>query len=224
MSEDDQSLCEQLLLLLLNSDGRPVAGRTTGYLLAGALLAELALRGRVDIAGPAEMIQPGRVLVRGTMPTGDALVDTALHRVRTHQGAEPSTVIGPLSKGTRTAVLERLTGAGIVRVSNRTVLGLFPVRSWPLVLPWHAARAKLAVQATVEHGSSPDTETAMLISLLLAGGVLHQVQPTTDCRAQILRVQHLVQDNWVAAATRKALQDNGAVAAGLVDLPGFLET
>jgi len=51
MSEDDQSLCEQLLLLLLNSDGRPVAGRTTGYLLAGALLAELALRGRVDIAG-----------------------------------------------------------------------------------------------------------------------------------------------------------------------------
>jgi len=83
-------------------------------------------------------------------------------------------------------------------------------------------RRQLAVQATVEHGSSPDTETAMLISLLLAGGVLHQVQPTTDCRAQILRVQHLVQDNWVAAATRKTLQDNGAVAAGLVDLPGFL--
>ena len=51
MNEDDQPLCEQLLLLLLNSDGRPVAGRTTGYLLAGALLAELALRGRVDIAG-----------------------------------------------------------------------------------------------------------------------------------------------------------------------------
>ena len=51
MSEDDQSLCEQLLLLLLNSDGKPVAGRATGYLLAGALLADLALRGRVDIAG-----------------------------------------------------------------------------------------------------------------------------------------------------------------------------
>jgi len=72
MSEDDQSLCEQLLLLLLNSDGRPVAGRTTGYLLAGALLADLALRGRVDIAGPAEMIQPGRVLVRGDPTEPDA--------------------------------------------------------------------------------------------------------------------------------------------------------
>ena len=222
MNEDDQSLCEQLLLLLLNSDGRPVAGRTTGYLLAGALLADLALRGRVDIAGPGELVQPGRVLVRGTMPTGDALLDTALDRVRTHQGAEPSTVIGPLSRGTRNAALERLTAAGIVRVSSRNVLGLFPVRSWPLVHPWHAARARLAVQATVEHGSSPDTETAMLISLLLAGGVLHNVQPTTDRRAQTLRVQQLVQDNWVALATRKALQDRGAVVAGLVDLPGFI--
>jgi hypothetical protein len=186
------------------------------------LLADLALLGRIDISRPAEVVQPGRILVRGTMPTGDALLDTALQRVRHHQGAEPSTVIGPLSKGTRTAALERLTAAGIVRVSSRTMLGLFPARSRPLVHPWHAARAKLAVQATVEHGSSPDTETAMLISLLLAGGVLHQVQPTTDRRAQTLRVQQLVQDNWVALATRKALQDRGAVVAGQVDLPGFI--
>ena len=62
----------------------------------------------------------------------------------------------------------------------------------------------------------------MLISLLLAGGVLHKVQPTTDRRAQTLRVRQLVQDNWVALATRQALQDRGAVVAGLVDLPGFI--
>jgi hypothetical protein len=211
-----------LLLLLLNSDGQTVAGRATGYLLAGVLLADLALRGRIDIALPGEPVETGRVLVRGTMPTGDALLDTALERVRHHHGAEPSTVIGPLSRGTRNAALERLTATGIVRVSSRNVLGLFPVRSWPLVHPWQLARVRLAVQATVEHGSSPDTETAMLISLLMAGDVLHQVQPTTDRRAQTLRVQQLVQDNWVALATRKALQDRGAVVAGLVDLPGFI--
>ena len=51
------------------------------------------------------------------------------------------------------------------------------------------------MQAAVEHGSSPDTETAMLISLLLAGGVLHTVRPTTDRKAQRLRVQQLLQDN-----------------------------
>ena len=135
MNEHDQPLCGQLLLLLLNSDGKPIAGRTTGYLLAGALLADLVLRGRVDIAGPTEVVQPGRVLVRGTMPTGDALLDTALERVRHHQGAKPSSLIGPLSRGTRTAALERLTRAGIVRVSSRTVLGVFPVRSWPLIHP-----------------------------------------------------------------------------------------
>ena len=47
----------------------------------------------------------------------------------------------------------------------------------------------------------------MLISLLVVGGVLHRVLPTTDRKAQLRRAQHLVQDNWVATATRKALQD-----------------
>ncbi len=101
MNENDQPMCERLLLLLLNSDDKPVAGRATGYLLAGALLADLVLRGRIDIARPGEPVETGRVLVRGTMPPGDALLDTALERVRHHQGAEPSTVIGPLSRGTR---------------------------------------------------------------------------------------------------------------------------
>ena len=116
-------------------------------------------------------------------------------------------MIGPLSKGTRRAVLERLTAAGTIHESRRKVLGLFPVRSWPPLDPRPAARSKRAVQNVVEHGVRPDPQTAALIALLLVGDVLHKVQPTTDRKAQKQRARQLAPEDWVSAATRNALQD-----------------
>jgi len=53
----------------------------------------------------------------------------------------------------------------------------------------------------------------VLISLLLAGGVLHKVQPTTDRKAQKQRAEQLAQADWASAATLKALRDiAGAVS------------
>ena len=123
MNDNNQTLCEKLLLLLLERDGKLISGSTTGYLLAGALLADLVLRGRVDIAGQGKPVKDGRVLVLSAAPTGDALLDAALERVQRKQGARPSSVIGPLSKGTRPAVLERLTSAGTIGESSRKVIG-----------------------------------------------------------------------------------------------------
>lgn len=222
MNDHHRPLCEQLMVLLLSDDGKPVAGTTTGHLLAGALLADLVLQGRVDLAGPGEAVPAGRVLVRNPRPTGDGLLDDALERVRHREGARPGSVIRPLSKGTRSTVLERLTAAGVVRVSSRRVLGIFPVRSWPPVHPQSTAGARRALQTVVEHGCRPDPETAMLISLLVVGGVFHKVLPTTDRKAQLGRAQQLIQHNWVAAATRKALQDIDAGAVLLADLSGLL--
>jgi hypothetical protein len=129
MNDDNEPLCDKLLLLLLDRDGKLVSGSATGYLLGGALLADLALRGRVDIARKGDPVKPGRVLVRSPVPTGDSLLDDALGRVQRRQGDRPSSVIGPLSKGTRRAVLERLIAAGTIGEASRNALGLFPVRS-----------------------------------------------------------------------------------------------
>jgi len=213
MNDNNQPLCEELLLLLLDRDGKLVSGSTTGYLLAGALLADLVLRGRVDIAGPGAPVKAGRVLIRNAAPNGDSLLDAALERVQRKQGARPSSVIGPLAKGTRPAVLERLIAAGTIREASRKVLGLFPIRSWPTVDRQPAERARRAVRDVIEHGMRPEPEIAVLISLLLAGGVLHKVQPTTDRKAQKQRAEQLAQADWASAATLKALRDiAGAVS------------
>ena len=48
MNEDDQPLCDQLLQLLLNSDGKPVAGTQT-Y----PLFVEVSARAAPLLVGPA---------------------------------------------------------------------------------------------------------------------------------------------------------------------------
>jgi hypothetical protein len=50
----------------------------------------------------------------------------------------------------------------------------------------------------------------------------YSLQPTTDRKVHTQRVQQLVDGNHVAATTRKALQDNETVTAGLANLPGTL--
>lgn len=215
MKAHSAALCEQLLMLLLDDDGKLMSGSRTDYLLGGAVLSDLVIHGRVDLAGPDGPVKAGRVHVRSMAPTGDVLLDTALERVQRKQGSRPRSIIPALSKGTRRATLERLTAAGTIRESRRSLLGMIPVRSWPPTDPRYAAPSKLAIQKALDRGMQPDPRTAALIALLVAGDVLHKVQPTTDRKAQKQRARLLTADDWVAAATRKALQDSSAVVAGV---------
>ena len=76
-------IAEDLLLLLTADDtGKLAADSTnTDMALGGALLAELALTERVDIAGPDERVREGRLVVRDASPTGDSVLDEALATV-----------------------------------------------------------------------------------------------------------------------------------------------
>ena len=59
-------IAEDLLLLLTADDTGKLAaaGTNMDMALGGALLAELALTERVDIAGPDERVREGRLVVR----------------------------------------------------------------------------------------------------------------------------------------------------------------
>ena len=70
-------LAEDLLLLLTNDDTGKLAASSTevDVALGGALLVELTLMQRVDVAGPDERVREGRLVVRdrrshGRRPAG----------------------------------------------------------------------------------------------------------------------------------------------------------
>ena len=106
-------LAEDLLLLLTDDDSGKLAasGAEVDVALGGALLVELALMERVDIAGPDESVREGRLLVRNPGPTGDGLLDETLAAVGDDGGQEAAERRGVTREGRAGAAL-RASGRG----------------------------------------------------------------------------------------------------------------
>ncbi|MET0965514.1 MAG: GPP34 family phosphoprotein [Nakamurella sp.] len=219
MSANRLPLPDRLMLLLLDVDGKVPSGQYADLLLGGAVLSELILRGRIDIAGQGESVKAGRVFVRSAEPVGDELLDTALRTLIQHPGSRPSSLVRTLVE--RTTVLERLAAQGIVSASPHRVVGLFPVTSWPTVDDRPALLARQEVQRVVAGIARPDPGTAALILLLLAGRMLHRVLPTDDRKAQRARAKQLTEEIWANVRTQKALQ---AVADGVTTAMAVVAT
>lgn len=205
MRTDRIPLTDSLMLLLLGPDGKVPSGGYADLMLGGAVLSDLMLHGRIDIAGQGESVKAGRVVVRSAVPVGDELLDTALQELIDHPEGKPSSVVRGLVK--RTTVLERLAARGIVGAAPHRVVGLFPVTSWPTLDDRPATQVRQELQRVVDGSARPDHETAALILLLLAGSMLHRVLPTDDRKAQRARARRLAQDTWANVRMQKALQD-----------------
>ena len=126
-------LAEDLLLVLTDDDTGKLAAASTNVDLAlgGALLVELALMDRVDVAGADERVREGRLVITDTTPTGDGLLDEALAIVGHKEGKKPQSVVARLGKGLRVRLYERLTKGGVLRAEDGRVLGIFPTHRWP---------------------------------------------------------------------------------------------
>src|SRR4051812_5709036 len=119
-------LVEELALLAYGDDGAPdTDGVHLDNGLAGALLLELALAGRVDV-------EDRKVVVRDRAPTGDPLVDRALDRiVSAARPRRPSQWVAKLAKDIRRPALDRLVADGVLTREQDRVLLVFPRTRYP---------------------------------------------------------------------------------------------
>ena len=115
-------IAEDLLLLLTDDkSGKHVVDKQALDLaLGGATLVELVDRGQVGIAGQGEQVKSGRVVVRDRSRTGDAVLDEALRRCASRQGAKPHSVLTNLKNDVRTTLLH-------ARETQAIVAGAAPV-------------------------------------------------------------------------------------------------
>src|SRR6476619_5977090 len=99
------------LLLLLTDDrrGRLVApSNHVDAALGGALLIELALAHRVEVAAGGGTVRKGRLIVTDASATSDVLLDEALVELAQKQGKKPKNVVALLGKGLRPRLYARL--------------------------------------------------------------------------------------------------------------------
>ncbi|MEV8375607.1 GPP34 family phosphoprotein [Kribbella sp. NPDC056861] len=213
-------IAEDLTLLLYDDEsGKPIAGSPgIDYALGGAVLIELTLLGKVDIAGPGEQVKEGRLKVLDTTPTGDALLDERLAFLAGKPGSKPKDLMAKLSKKLRDQLLVRLAERGVLEADKGKVLGLFPVTRWPAKDARHEAEVRTALENVLKLGTQPDERTASLIALLSALNVVPKiVTDAVDKKALKRRAKEIAESDWAASAVRKAVQEmQAAITASIV--------
>jgi hypothetical protein len=232
-------IAEDLLLLAYDDQSGTESGLANlDYRLAGALLVELAMTGRVDVAvqgagegagqgaggTPAGILPSGRapdeeaaratVVVRDPSPTGHPALDAALAVV----GEKPrraEDLIEPLSRGARERLLQALADRGVLRREERKVLAIFPTTRWPAEEQAHESVLRTRLTAVLVDGLTPDARTAALAALLKGSGFVSRLVAKPDRKRAEARVDELAASAGVADGVAAAVAAQVAMTAAL---------
>jgi hypothetical protein len=210
---------EEILLLLLDDEtGKPVGlpGPAGDLALAGALLMELALAGRIDT-------DLDELVVMNPAPVGDPLVDPVLAQLSAAGAARTSRWwIQELAKGggaLRTRIADRLVAQGVLRRIEDRFLWVFPERRYPKIEgrgETEEVRARL--RGVLLDDDIPEARDALLIGLARATGLVALLLSPEEAARVAARVDQIATleelSRSLSAATRDvyaALLRQGAV-------------
>lgn len=203
-------LVDDLMLVLLSPDtARPVVdGQRLAPALAGALLMDLALAGRLDVTEGARRSGDKLAVLPGA-PTGEALLDDAVTRFGPDRRRSRAAVQRVSRHRLPREVLERLATEGLVEHTPGGFL------RFARNVPDASVRKQLVADVTAgltAPGTPPERQAA-LISLLHAVGAAAKVAPGTGLPRRELkqRAKAVAEGEWAGAAVLAAVQ---ATAAG----------
>jgi hypothetical protein len=220
-------------LLLLAYDDESGAGSGTldlDYRLAGALLVELAMDGRVGVAGDTEGSDAGdapadpaaaTLVVHDPSPTGHPALDAAL-AVVAEKPRSAKDLVEPLARGVRERLLQALADRGVLRREERKVLAVFPVTRWPAEERAHEEVLRTRLVAVLVDGLTPDPRTAALAALLKGSGLVARLVDRADRKRAEERAEELAASAWVADGVAAAVAAQAAMSAALTAV--FLAT
>jgi len=202
------TLADELALLAYDDHGtNRMTSYGLGYGLAGALLAELRLAGRVRV-------DDGRIVVVDHTPIGAPLPDAALRRIAGDEKRHrPKSWVTKLAKDLPGRVLDGLVVAGILRREEGRVLWVFPRTRYPSpggVEPPVETQVRARVEGAVRTIGPIEPRTAALMALIRATKFEKKAFPDLP-RDQIkARLRVAAEGDWVADAVRRAVQDTEA--------------
>ncbi|MEV1333655.1 GPP34 family phosphoprotein [Micromonospora costi] len=204
----DLTLAHELALLGHDDAGVNRLGSPhLGYGLAGALLLDLTLAGRLTVAD-------GRVSVTGAEPLGVPLLDDALTRIASDEKRrKPKDWIGRLAKGLPERVLDGLVDAGVLRRESDKVLWVFPRTRYPSPTgaePAVETDARRRMLAAVAGPGPVEPRTAALISLSRAVGLDRKLFRDLPKDQVKRRLAEIGEGSWASDATRRAIMETQA--------------
>ena len=199
--EDELLIVEELMLLLLADDGSAIAGsKVLHCVLPGAVLAELALTGRLEVHSHRRV---GGTLIHAKRTTPDPQIDPILAEALRAMGTREHSAYGLISGldlDVRQPVLDRLAAKGIILRETKKVLGVLPTTRWPTLDVRAEAALRDRVTAVLDDGRLPDARTAAIIALISAAQVYVQLQPRMPWNAEVATRLKEIERGQVSAA------------------------
>lgn len=198
------TLAEDLLLVLFQPDSRTIAGEgTLYYVLAGAVLAELALGEHVRTeGGPLGTIRVAAI--ESSPPTDEILLrgwDYVTDKPRNVQ-----TVLAGIGPYLREPLLDRLVEKGHLDRGRRKVLGLFDAATLELGSTGRREQLIAGLRAVLVDGAEPEPRVAALAALISGSGTLPQFHREIPWTSPVItRAKELERGNWGADAAAEAV-------------------
>ncbi|OEJ34491.1 GOLPH3/VPS74 family protein [Streptomyces subrutilus] len=199
------TLAEEIMLLSLDDESGAARQRqAVGWAVAGGILLELVMAGRVTVKGKY-------LELADETPTGEELLDGRLGLIATWlRGRSKRRVTDWLTKDQAKAVgagVERLCARGVVAVEESKVFGVFPRRRFPEADGTVERALRERLTAVVIGGAEPDERTAGLVALLHAAK-LHRLAFPDLPRGQVTaRMAEIAGGQWAAESVRAAIRD-----------------
>ncbi|WP_433436065.1 GOLPH3/VPS74 family protein [Nonomuraea sp. CA-141351] len=189
------TIAEEVLLLAYSEDGMPLITWTQlDPALAGAILAELAIRGRVELSDE-------KVTLKDASPLGDAELDAALARIASEStDGKPVWWIQQLrSAELRGRLLSRLAESGVLSEQREKAI-IFTTTRWPETDPSVKGEVRDRVHSVLA-GADPDARTAALIAIAHAAKLDRRVFP----EASEQRINEIVTGAWAGDAVARTV-------------------
>lgn len=201
------TLVEEIELLSLDDKTGahlPQLPESLAYGLAGAILADLEMAGRITTVGKV-------VEVLDAAPTGNALLDPWLDRLasesKNHAIGYWLSVFSEEKPAIESAVLDHLVERGILMRSDRKILWVFGRRRYPTVDNEERMEVRARLAKLVLGEETPPHFDATLISLLSACSLLQPLLTGGECRGREDRIESIAQSDAVGREVAAALRE-----------------
>lgn len=207
-------IVEDLLLLMLDDEtGTPAGAGTLYYTLGGAVLVELALRGRVETEEGTGGLSGPKVRAVGDGPLDDPLLQAAYDKVA-ERPRRVQTLLVEIGSGLWEPLIDRLIERGLIGREKKRVLGVFRMNTLPAKDTAHEEALRRTIRTVLEDDAEPDPRTAAVIALLSSSGTLPMLRPPLPWSGKVhKRAKELEQGSWGAKAVDSAVSRTAVAIA-----------
>jgi Golgi phosphoprotein 3 len=215
-------LYEEIMLLALRNEKGTVATGYVEYAVAGAVLAESLLDGRISVDDTRKHM----VTVHNAEPTGDPIIDECLQRVATASRlASLKTWVGRLAKikKLRHKVARQLCDRGILRADEDKVLLVFSRKVYPEINPVPEKRILDRLQKAIFTESGQlDPRTVVLISLANGSRLIAENFGRKEIRSRKERIEQIVNGELTGKATKEVIAACEAAVMVSIMMPAII--